>query len=221
MKRDFLKKLGIEDEQIEKIMSEHGESVNSLKSEKETLEADKQTLETDVKGLKEQISDRDKQLNKLKNDTTDVEGLKNQIEILENENKDKARTHSENLAKQAKDYEVMLNLEHAKARDNKSVMAHIDMEAVTLDTEQPEGKRLKGFWEQVEDLKESYDYLFIPDDDSSGPSGDKGNPDAKPEDKKGDDYDGGNPNKKGNGGRKVTDEELGKSLAAQIYGTEE
>ena len=72
MKREVLTALGLSDEVIEKIMAEHGKSVNSLKS--------KQTeLEEQIATYKQHVSDRDKQLETLKKAAGDSEKLQAQI----------------------------------------------------------------------------------------------------------------------------------------------
>ena len=58
MKRETLKSLGVADELIDSIMTEYGNSVNSLKSKQVDLESQ-------INDYKKQISDRDKQLDEL------------------------------------------------------------------------------------------------------------------------------------------------------------
>ena len=65
MDRQFLKSLNLEAESIDEIMKKYGESINDIKREKESLEAERDNL-------KEDISNRDQQLEDLKNNVTDT-----------------------------------------------------------------------------------------------------------------------------------------------------
>lgn len=51
MNRDFLKDFGLEQDQINKIMAEHGKSVQALKQEVEELKSDKVELNDRIEGL--------------------------------------------------------------------------------------------------------------------------------------------------------------------------
>lgn len=75
MKRSFLRELGIEAEEIDKIMAEHGKSIENLKT---------QVSEND--GLKEKLDETEQQLNKAQSDieelgksTGTIEELKEQL----------------------------------------------------------------------------------------------------------------------------------------------
>ena len=58
MNREFLKGLGLEDEVVEKVMAEHGKTVNQTKSDLKAVEEERDNLST-------QIKERDTQLKKL------------------------------------------------------------------------------------------------------------------------------------------------------------
>ena len=60
MNRKFLEELGLENEAIEKIMKEHGKTINDYKEKAEQAE----TLESQIEDYKEQIAERDKQLDR-------------------------------------------------------------------------------------------------------------------------------------------------------------
>lgn len=55
MKREFLKELGLEDEQINKIMAEHGNTVNSIKQTAEDAQTKVEQYENDIKEKDEEI----------------------------------------------------------------------------------------------------------------------------------------------------------------------
>lgn len=84
MNRDFLKSLGIEDEQVDKIMAEHGKSVTKVKTELTDAQGELESLKT-------QISDRDQQLEELSKKVKGDEELTKQIEDMKKENERKLK----------------------------------------------------------------------------------------------------------------------------------
>ena len=72
MKREELKKQGLNDDQIDFVMAQNGKEVNVLNDKINGL-----TSERD--GLQKQIEDRDAQLSDLKKSVKDNDDLKNQI----------------------------------------------------------------------------------------------------------------------------------------------
>ena len=58
MERDLLKKLGLEDQVTEKVMTQYGKDVQQLKDTNAELQSKNE-------GLNEQLSSRDKQLKEL------------------------------------------------------------------------------------------------------------------------------------------------------------
>jgi len=92
MNREFLKSLGIEDEQVDKIMAEHGKTVNKTKDELTAAQAD-------VEALTSQIADRDKQLEDLSEKAKGNEDLSAQLEQIKADNEEKlAEIKAEALA---------------------------------------------------------------------------------------------------------------------------
>lgn len=160
MKREFLKELGLSDEQIEKIMAEHGKTVNSMKEE---LEKAKE-LEQQIQGLQEQLQQRDQQLEELKTKATGNEELQQQIQQLQEQNKQIQQEYEQKMQKQAFDFALERALVSAKARNPKAVKALLDTEAIKLD-----GDKLLGLKEQLEKLKESDPYLFEEEQETAKP----------------------------------------------------
>lgn len=83
MNREFLTELGLEKETIDKIMSEHGKTVNDLKTTVEDLKPTKDELDTlkqENKSLEVQLSDLQGSLESQKSELGNVEDLKKQIE---------------------------------------------------------------------------------------------------------------------------------------------
>lgn len=151
MKRDFLKELGLSDEQIEKIMAEHGRTVNYMKDE---LEKAKE-LEQQIEGLQEQLQQRDQQLEGLKAKATGNEELQQQIQQLQEQNKQLQQEYEQKMQKQSFDFALERALVQAKARNPKTVKALLDTETIKLD-----GDKLLGLEEQLNKIKESDPYLF-------------------------------------------------------------
>lgn len=77
MKREFLKELGLEENLIDKIMSEHGTTVNALKAENKTLTEEKGNLETQLGELN----------SNLEESTTSKEQFNSEIQELKTRNK--------------------------------------------------------------------------------------------------------------------------------------
>lgn len=151
MKREFLKDLGIADDVIDKIMAEHGRTVNSMKDE---LEKSKE-LEQQIEGLKEQLQQRDQQLEELKTKATGNEELQQQIQTLQEQNKQLQQEYESKIQKQTFEFALERALTSSKARNPKAVKALLDTEVIKLD-----GDKLLGLEEQLSKLKETDPYLF-------------------------------------------------------------
>lgn len=148
MKRELLKSLDLSDEHIDKIMAEHGNSVNGLK-------AKIAELEEKITGYRSQITERDNQLASLKKAAGDSETLREQISKLQESNKEQAKAHEAKVLEISKDYATNLALTKAGAKNVTAVRALIDSDKLQLD-----GETLIGFDEQIAKIKESDPYMF-------------------------------------------------------------
>lgn len=148
MKREVLKSLGISDEVIDKIMTEHGNSVNSLKGKISDLEEQ-------VSTYKQHVSERDKQLESLKKSAGDSEKLQAQISKLQEDNKKSKEAYDAKIAQMTKDNLMNLALTNAGARNVKAVRAMLNLDDVKVD-----GDTLKGLDEQLTKLRESDSWMF-------------------------------------------------------------
>ena len=74
MKREDLKKLGLEDEAIESVMKLHGQTVNGLQEQVTALQASEANL-------KSQNEKHEKDLKTLQKDNDDIETLKQTITL--------------------------------------------------------------------------------------------------------------------------------------------
>lgn len=103
MERDYLKKLGLEDDVIEKIMAQHGKDIEAAK--KAEADAQKQTIaskDTEIEGLKGQISQRDTDIKALKDGAADAATVKQQLADLQG----KYKTDTDALNKRLKDQQA-------------------------------------------------------------------------------------------------------------------
>ena len=153
MKRDDVKKLlgdQIGDDVIDKIMAEHGKDIEGKKAEVSTL-----TTERDA--LKTQLDQASQQIDSFK--TMDIEGVKKSA--------DEWKAKAEQAAKDAEVQVHKLKFEHAleasltgaKAKDIKSVAAHLNTELLKMG----EDGTISGLKEQLEKIQSEHDYLFVSD----------------------------------------------------------
>lgn len=148
MKREELKKLGLSDEQVEAVIAAHGQTVQSLNDQINTL----QQSETD---LQSQLTSRDKDLKKLQKDNGDNEALKTQISDLQQQYKDLEKSSAEKLVAIQRDSALSALLTEAKVKNPKAVAALLDQEKIVF-----KDGELSGAKEQVEALQKSDSYLF-------------------------------------------------------------
>ena len=148
MNREFLEGLGLEKETIDKVMAEHGKTVNDTKGNLDTV-----TTERD--DLKQQLVDRDAQLNDLSDKVKDSEELTDEIDRLKEVNQTSTTELQEKINQQAFDFSLEKALTGAKVRNPKAVKALLDTEKIKLD-----GETLLNLDDQLTGLKESDPYLF-------------------------------------------------------------
>lgn len=151
MNREKLKELGLNDEQIEAVMKEHGLSVNEIKEKADKVDG----ISTQNEDLKQQIKDRDKQLDELGKKAKDSEELTAEIERLKDENKTATQELQDKLDKQSFDFALEKSLGKAGAKNPKAVKALLDTESIKQD-----GETLLGLDNQLKSLQESDSYLF-------------------------------------------------------------
>lgn len=151
MKRELLRELGLSEEQIEKVMSEHGKTVTDTTAKLAAAEESKKALEA-------QLVERDKDIKDLKKGAEDNAELAQKYADLETKYKGAKAEYEQ----QIKD----TNLNHAvdmaltgKVHDAGIVRGLLDRTKLTLD----EQGQLGGLDEQLKGLSESKPFLFIPD----------------------------------------------------------
>ena len=151
MNKEDLLKLGLTEEQAEKVLSANTEQLKGFipKARFDEVNNAKKQAEKD-------LSDRDKQLETLKNSTGDVETLKQTIETLQNENKAAMDKYNAELAEIKLAGAVDTALLGADALNVKAVKALLDMSKIKMD-----GDVLLGINEQIESLKKAVDSKML------------------------------------------------------------
>lgn len=151
MNKEELLKLGLTEEQAEKVMSANIEQLKGFipKSRFDEVNNAKKQAEKD-------LTERDKQLEVLKNSSGDVETLRKTIETLQNDNKAATEKYNEELAKIKLAGAVDTALLGANAVNIKAVKALLDMDKIKLD-----GEVLLGINEQLEELKTAEDSKML------------------------------------------------------------
>lgn len=137
MKREFLAGLGLEDEVVDKIIAEHGRSLQAVKDKNSELESDLKTANETISGLQKENVDNAELQNRIK-------GYEQQLADVNSQR-----------AVDRKNAFVELGLTKAGVRNSKAVAALLDLEKVVED-----GDSFSGLDEQLESLKESDSYLF-------------------------------------------------------------
>lgn len=149
--KEILKKAGIEEGKLDGAIADIGKELpkHFIPKDKynEVAEAKRQ-LETD-------ITERDKQLEQLKNAAGNSEELKAQIEQLQAENQKAAEEWQAKMVQMQLDFAIERALAAAKAKNAKAVKALLDLEKVKLD-----GEQLLGLDDQLKAIQQSDPYLF-------------------------------------------------------------
>lgn len=158
MKRKFLEDLGLEKDVVDSIMAENGKDIEAAKVDAKALEAKVSTLESENSGLKSQVSDRDKQLEKLKASGGDAEALKAEITKLQETNKAQENAHKAEIRQLKVNAAVDAALTAAKAKNLTAVKALLkDMDKAEL----AEDGTVKGLAEQIKALQGAENSKFM------------------------------------------------------------
>lgn len=151
MNKENLLKLGLSEEQAEKVLSANAEQLKGFipKSRFDEVNNTKKQLEKDLK-------DRDVQLENLKNSSGDLETMKQTIENLQRDNKVAKDNFEAELAKFKLESAIDNTLLSSNAINTKAVKALLDMGKIKLD-----GEVLIGINEQIEALKTAEDSKML------------------------------------------------------------
>ena len=151
MNKEELLKLGLSEEQTEKVLSVNAEQLKGFipKSRLDEVNNTKKQLEKDLK-------DRDVQLENLKNSSGDMETMKQTIENLQRDNKVAKDNFEAELAKFKLESAIDTTLLSANVINTRAVKALLDMDKIKLD-----GDVLIGISEQIEALKNAEDSKML------------------------------------------------------------
>lgn len=208
MRRSELKSLGVEDDLIDDIMALHGKSKGKLESRIEVLEDEKQ-------GYIKDIENRDKQLEDIKNSSTDNQEMQDKVNKYEADN---AKLKAEN-ARIRLDAAIQLSVAN-KVHNAEDILLHVDRDKITID-----GDTIKGLDEQVAELEKSKPYLFKTTDNTDntneGADNDSVNEGEQPDDDENTPIVPNPGAQNGNKGKKKDPAAMGLEMYEKLYGKKE
>lgn len=147
MTQEELKKLGVADDAIQKILEDQGNKFVPISRFNEVNEA--------KKGLETQIAERDTQLKDLKKTEGASDDLKSQIEKLQKANTDQKTAYDKQIQDMKIDGIVNSALLTAKAKNASAVKAMLKMDKYELD-----GDKVKGLDEAITAAKKENAWAF-------------------------------------------------------------
>jgi chromosome segregation ATPase len=150
MKRDFLKSLGIEDNDvISKILDENSADIGRAKGELDTYKTKVTDLENDIKTKDSTIADLQKEADK-------VQGLNQQISQLQTDKNDLTTRLDTSVKEIKKDYAVEGKIRDFKGKNVKAIKALLDYDKITYDNDE-----LGGVDEQLDALQKAEDSSML------------------------------------------------------------
>lgn len=145
MKRKFLEDLGLEEEVINKIMTENGKDVTSLKAK--------------VDDLTEQINVKDTTISEKNNKIAELEKV--DVEAIKTAEYERGKNEgSKEIEVFKKQNALDKALSKYKAKDTGILSKMLDMEKVKYNDK---FEIVEGLEDQINSIKESHDYLFDSD----------------------------------------------------------
>ena len=151
MKREDLKKLGIEDSLVDSIMALHGTDIEKHKT-------DLATAQTELGSLKTQLTEAGATIEGFKK--LDVDGIKAAADEWKTKAEKAASDGAASIASLKFDHALDGALSGAKAKNAKAVRALLDMNGLKFND--ADGS-VVGLDEQLKKVKETNDYLFESD----------------------------------------------------------
>lgn len=151
--REFLKGLGLETEVIDKVMAEHGKTIELHKGKNENLDTEVTKLKGDIAKLKGDITSKDTEISELKKDKGDYDDLKGKFDTLKSEyDTFKNDITSKQTAEQK---ETLVKEKLVKEGFNEKIVNLLAKEILSKDIT-IENNEVQGWEEMVSPLKESY-----------------------------------------------------------------
>lgn len=160
MKTEFLKGFGLEQDAIDKVMAENGKDIAAEKAKTAKAEAERDNY-------KEQLDTATEALDKFKG--VDPDAMQGEIDKLNQQLKDQKAGYEAKEADRIFTDSLKKAIKEAGGRNEKSVMALLDMEALKGSKNQSEDIK-----KALETVKESDAYLFGADEPFSNPVGPTG-----------------------------------------------
>lgn len=152
MKKEDLVKLGLDEELAAKVEAALTEEMKGFipKARFDEVNTEKKRLETT-------LTERNTELETLKNSSGDADALKQQIATLQEQYKEKDTAHAGEIRQLKLDNAVDAALVEAKAKNNKAVRALLDLSKAELQ----EDGTVKGLTEQLKALSAAEDSKFM------------------------------------------------------------
>lgn len=157
MKTDFLKGLGLEQDAIDKIMAENGKDIAAEKAKTAKVEGERDNY-------KSQLETATESLEKFKD--VDPTAMQGEIDKLNQQLKDKETEYAAKEADRIFSDTIKEAIKTAGGRNEKAVMAMLDMKALKESKNQSEDIK-----KALETVKESDAYLFGSDEPFKNPVG--------------------------------------------------
>lgn len=157
MKTDFLKGLGLEQDAIDKIMAENGKDIAAEKAKTTKAEGERDNY-------KSQLETATESLEKFKD--VDPTAMQGEIDNLKQQLKDKDDEYAAKEADRIFSDTIKEAIKTAGGRNEKAVMAMLDMKALKESKNQSEDIK-----KALETVKESDAYLFGSDEPFKNPVG--------------------------------------------------
>ena len=155
--REKLLKIGLSNEQMEKIIALHGADIEELKAKSDELINSKtEELKKANESLQSQIAERDKDLKTLKKQAGDNEELTNQFKELQSKYKQDTDNLTKELQQTKLNSAVDSALGKAKVRNSTAAKALLNMDEVKLNDK----GELEGLDDQISSLQKTDGYLF-------------------------------------------------------------
>ncbi|MEJ7162827.1 phage scaffolding protein [Staphylococcus capitis] len=157
--REELKNIGIDDEKINDVMTLYGKNIQSLKDSVDEEKRKAEENKKEVESYRKRINEQNDELDNLKEKINKGENLEEQINALKQVNKEKDQQHINEMNEVKLQYEIDKELNSASAKNTTSVMALVNRDNISFDSE----KGLRGLKEQLDDLKEMkviYSYMI-------------------------------------------------------------
>lgn len=164
MKRKFLEDLGLEADTIEKIMIEAGKDTTALKAK--------------VDDLTEQLNVKDTTISEKNNKIAELEKV--DVEAIKTAEYERGKTEGSKEIEVFKKSNALNNaLKNGfKAKDPELIKPKLKLDKIEYEADGEGFKVSKGLEEQINSIKENYDYLF--DNDNPLPTFTGANPNNNP-----------------------------------------